>query len=257
MAKFEEYSTRYKTIKMERRNGILQLTLHTDGKELQWGWTPHTELPQAFQDVANDKENRIVILTGTGNEFSGPRPTPGPRFKLPITDWDRLFTEARGLLQNMLNIDVPMIGAVNGPAMRHSELPLLCDIVLASDTASFEDSGHFEGGLVPGDGVNIVYPLLLGLNRARYFLFTGQSIGAIEAQQLGLVSEVLPQEELLTRAWEIAEKLAQHPTLHLKYTRMVLTEDLRRRLQEHLGYSLMLEAMANQERPEPPPTKAA
>ncbi len=252
MAKFEEYSTKYKTIKMERRDGILQMTLHTEGKELQWGFLPHGELPQAFQNVADDKENRIVILTGTGNEFSGPKPVAGPRYKWPIMDWDRTCREGRALLLNMLNIEVPMISAVNGPAMRHSELPLLCDIVLASETALFEDSGHFENGLVPGDGVNIVYPLLMGLNRARYFLFTGQSIPAREAKELGLVNEVLPQGKVLARAWELAQKMAQHPTLHLRHTRMVLTEDLRRRLQEHLGYSLILEAMANQERPEPP-----
>lgn len=252
MAKFDEYYGKYKTIKMERRNGILQMTLHTQGKELQWGALPHGELPQAFQNVADDKENRIVILTGTGNEFSGPKPAPGPRYKRPIMDWDRTCTEGRALLLNMLNIEAPMISAVNGPAMRHSELPLLCDIVLASETALFEDSGHFENGLVPGDGVNIVYPLLMGLNRARYFLFTGQSIDAREAKALGLVNEVLPQDELLARAWVLAERMAQHPTLHLKHTRMILTEELRRRLQEHLGYSLILEAMANQERPDQP-----
>ena len=156
------------------------------------------------------------------------------------------------MLQNLLNIDAPMISAVNGPATRHSELPLLCDIVLASETACFHDSGHFENGQVPGDGVNIVYPLLLGLNRARYFMLMGQSLSAQEALRLGLVNEVLPPDELLARAWEIAEKLVKHPPLQLKYTRMVLTEELRRRLQEHVGYSLILEAMADQERPDPP-----
>jgi enoyl-CoA hydratase/carnithine racemase len=105
---------------------------------------------------------------------------------------------------------------------------------------------------VPGDGVNVVYPLLLGLNRARYFLLMGQSLDAREAQRLGLVNEVLAPEKLLPRAWEIARKLAEHPILQLKYTRRVLTEDLRRRLQEHLGYSLVLEAMADQERPDRP-----
>jgi len=101
--------------------------------------------------------------------------------------------------------------------------------------------------------LNIDVPkLLLGLNRARYFLLMGKTIGAMEAKELGLVGEVLAPGELLPRAWEIARKLAQHPNLHLKYTRMVLTEDLRRRMQDHLGYSLMLEAMANHERAEPP-----
>lgn len=252
MASFEEYATRYETVRMERRNGILQVTLHTDGREMHWSALSHTELPLAFQDIANDRETRIVILTGTGNEFLGPKSVPGTRYRLGITGWDAIVSEGVRMLHNMLSIEVPMISAVNGPATRHSELALLCDIVLASETACFHDSGHFENGQVPGDGVNIVYPLLLGLNRARYFLLMGQSIDAHEAQRLGLVNEVHPQDRVLPRAWEIAERLAAHPILQLKYTRRVLTEDLRRRLQDHLGYSLVLEALADQERPERP-----
>lgn len=250
---FEDYSTKYKSVHMKRRNGILLLTLHTDGKELQWGAVPHRELPEVFQQIAADNGNKVVVLTGTGDVFSGPRPNPdAPRYRRPVQEWDRVCWEGRGLLMNMLNIDVPMISAVNGPASRHSELPLLCDIVLASESASFEDSGHFQAGLMPGDGVNIVYPLLLGLNRARYFLLTGQSIGAHEAKELGLVNEVLPQDKLLERALEHAERLAKHPILHLKYTRIVLVEELKRRMQAELGYSLVLESMANQERSDPP-----
>lgn len=252
MSRFEEYAGSFKTIKLERRDGILQMTLHTNGAELQWGAAPHGELPRAFEAIAGDKENRVVILTGTGKAFSGPKPVAGPRYRRTVADWDRTTTEGRALLLNMLDIEAPMISAVNGPAMRHSELPLLCDIVLASDTALFEDSGHFQNGLVPGDGVNIVYPLLMGLNRARYFLFTGQSIDAAEAKNLGLVNEVMPQAQLLPRAWELAQQMIKHPSLHLKHTRMVLTAELKRRLQEQLGYSLSLEAMANLEYPAPP-----
>ena len=79
-------------------------------------------------------------------------------------DWDKTYWEGKHLLWNLLDIEVPMISAINGPALRHSELPLLCDIVLASETATFQDSGHFVNGLVPGDGMHIVYPMLLGLN---------------------------------------------------------------------------------------------
>ena len=112
-----------------------------------------------------------------------------------------------------------MIAAINGPALRHSELPLLCDIVLASETAEFQDSAHFPTGLVPGDGMHIVYPLLLGPNRGRYFLLTGQSIPARQAQELGLVGEVLPKDKVLARAWELAEQLAKNP-----YSRFVMHE---------------------------------
>lgn len=254
MSRFADYADKYRCARMERREGILLVTLHTEGKELQWGSLPHGELPEAFRDIAGDRENRVVILTGTGKEFSGPKPPPGQRYRRPAVDWDKTFTEARFILTNMLDIDVPMISAVNGPAMRHSELPLLCDIVLASTQASFEDAGHFEGGLVPGDGVNVIYPMLMGMNRGRYFLLTGQRIGAQEAKDLGLVNEVLAPEDLMPRAWELAEKLARYPLLHLKYTRMVLVEEIKQRLRQQLNYSLALEIMANHENPDPPKT---
>jgi len=89
-----------------------------------------------------------------------------------------------------------MISAINDPALRHSELPLLCDIVLAAEEVTFQDSRHFVNGLIPGDGMHIVYPLLMGMNRGRYFLLAGQTLSAKEAQDLGLVNEVLPGSEL-------------------------------------------------------------
>jgi enoyl-CoA hydratase/carnithine racemase len=258
MVKFEEYAEKFRCAKMQRRDGILQVTLHTDGKELRWGLVPHEELPEAFFYIGQDRENRVVILTGTGDEFSGPRPDPNnPSFatRPEAFAFDKVYYEGKSLLMNMLNIDVPMISAVNGPAIRHSELPLLCDIVLASENASFQDSGHFISKLMPGDGVHIVYPMLLGLNRGRYFLLTGQILNAHEAKDLGLVNEVLPRDKLLDRAWEHAEKLIKYPPLHLRYTRVILTEYLKRRMQELLGYGLTLEGMALMERPLPPPTR--
>lgn len=252
MSLFDEYAGKYTTVAMERRDGVLQMTLHTEGRALRWGLVPHEELPRAFYDVGRDRDNRVIILTGTGDEFSGPRPTPesGPFPTRPTAEaWDRVYWEGKQLLMNLLSIEVPMIAAVNGPAMRHSELPLLCDIVLAAEEASFQDSGHFVGGLMPGDGVHVVYPVLLGLNRGRYFLLTGQTIPAREAQALGLVAEVLPRQRLLERAWALAEQLARQPTLMLRYTRVVFTEYIKRHMQELLGYGLALEGMALMERP--------
>src|SRR5262245_65638053 len=80
MTNFDQYASKYQTIRMERRNGILQMTLHTDGGPLRWGFLPHGELPEAFYDVGSDHENRVVIIKGTGNEFSGPRATPGTSY---------------------------------------------------------------------------------------------------------------------------------------------------------------------------------
>ena len=245
MASLDQYSDKYQTIRMERRQGILQMTFHTKGGPLQWGGGPHSEFPQAFADVGSDPENRIVIMTGTGDVFSGPPGTAAGAPKRAPREWDQTYWEGKRLLTNILDIEVPMISAINGPALRHSEIPLLCDIVLASETAAFQDSGHFMSGLIPGDGMHIVYPLLLGLNRGRYFLLTGQRIEAQEAKTLGLVNEVLPQAELLPRAWALAEQMAQQSDIVLRYSRVAMSLVVKRLMNDLLGYGLALEGLGS------------
>ena len=245
MASFDEYSDKYQSIKMERRNGILQMTFHTDNGPLHWGGVPHTEFSQVFVDVGSDPENRIIIMTGTGDIFTGPPGTASGTPKRSPREWDQTYWEGKRILTSLLDIEVPMISAINGPALRHSEIPLLCDIVLASDNAAFQDSGHFMSGLVPGDGMHIVYPLLLGLNRGRYFLLTGQRIEAEEAKTLGLVNEVLPPAELLPRAWELAEQMAKQSDLVLRYSRVALTLVVKRQIHDLLGYGLALEGLGS------------
>lgn len=253
MSRFDSYATKYSCIHMRRENGILEMRFHTDNGPFQWGLGPHEELPDAFADVARDRDNRVVILTATGDIWSGPRATPGQSAigpGLTSNKFDRVHWEGRALLMNLLNIEVPVISAINGPAWRHGEIPLLSDIVLASDTAAFQDSAHFPNGLVPGDGMHIVMPVLLGLNRGRYFLLTGQTLSAHEAKDLGLVAEVLPADKVLSRAWEHAEILTKRPTLLLRYTRLMFTEYIRKRMQDLLGYGLALEGLALMEQPE-------
>ena len=243
MARFEDYASKYQTIRMERRDGILQLTFHTDGGPLQWGQVPHGEFPEAFHDIGSDPDNKVVIMTGTGTVFSGPEATRDAAWRLTPRQWDGVYWKGKHLLMNLLNIEVPMISAINGPAMRHSEIPLLCDIVLAADETTFQDSAHFPNDMIPGDGMHIVYPLLLGMNRGRYFLLTGQTLTTHQAQELGLVNEVLPRQELLPRAWSLAERLAQRPALVLRYSRVLLTEHLKRQMHDLLGYGLALEGL--------------
>jgi enoyl-CoA hydratase/carnithine racemase len=249
MAKFDDYSRTYKFIKMERRGGILQMSLHTDGGPLQWNLDAQVEFVRAFTDVGADRENRIVILTGTGNEFSGPRLDPNAPFfhgaKLSPAGVHEVFVNARRMVNAVLGIEVPMIAAVNGPAKRHADLALMCDIVIAADDVTFEDTAHFHnGGIVPGDGINVVYTMLMGLNRARYLMLTGQVLHAQEAKDIGLVAELMPREKLLPRAWELAGQLAKKNDMLLRYTRMVLTHPLRKQLDEGLQYFLAMEALS-------------
>ena len=253
MSRFDSYKDKFSCLRMRREDGILEMRLHTNDGPLRWGLIPHGELPDAFAEVGRDRDNRVVILTGTVDEFSGIRANVASRSLaqgITARAYDRVHWEGRALLMNLLNIECPVIAAINGPAWRHCEIPLLSDIVLASDTAQFQDSAHFMSGMLPGDGMHIVMPLLMGMNRGRYFLLTGQTLSAYEAQELGLVNEVLPANQVLARAWEHARLLAARPTLLLRYTRLMFTEHLRKRMQDLLGYGLAMEGLALMEQPE-------
>ena len=153
----------------------------------------------------------------------------------------------RMLIENVLAVDVPMISAVNGPCNIHSEVPLLGDIVLASEDAYFQDLAHFPRGMVPGDGQHVIWPWLVGRNRARYMLLTGKKLAAQEALEWGAVAEVLPKDRLLDRAWELARELAKRPPLVLRYTRMLFTQDLKRAFLDELGHGIARETYAQRQ----------
>jgi len=246
-AETPDYFTAFSRAQLRREDGILEVTLHTDGGPLQWKTAAHREYERLFHVISKDRANRVMILTGCGPDFSGPEASMMGQNHLgtrTFDQWDEFRSGGKDLLMNLLNIEIPIIAAVNGPARRHAELPLLSDIVLASDTALFQDSAHFVNDVVPGDGMHVIMPLLLGLNRGRHFLYTGREIHAEEALRLGLVAEVLPPGRVLTRAWEIARELTKHRDVVLKNTRLAVTQLLKTQLLDLLEYGLNLEALA-------------
>lgn len=240
---FDEYADRYDHVAMTRDvDGVLELTLHTGGGPLVWGDGPHTELPYCFADVAADPANRVVIVTGCGGDFIGRLDDSWVGAMNPAK-WDKIFRHGRRLLEDLLAIEAPVIAAVDGRATVHAELAVLSDIVLASDRAVFADAPHFRFGTVPGDGVHLVWPMLLGANRGRYFLLTGQRLSAPEAERLGVVSEVLAPDALLPRARALAAELAAQPDVVLRYTRQAVTLPIRRLLFDGLAHGLALEGL--------------
>ncbi len=246
MSTFDTYASRFEHIRMRREDGILELQLHSSGGPLRWGFKPHMELSKAFRAISHDLANRVMIITGTGGEFSGPRASEGVEkgfHAMRPEAWEHLHADGMELMDALLSIQAPVIAAVNGPAVRHCELALLSDIVLASETAEFQDSAHFPDGLTPGDGINVITPLVMGLTRSRYFHLTGQILKSHAARDLGLVNEVLAPDALMPRAWELARQLNRQKPMVLRHTRLLFTHDLRRRMLDMVGYGLALEGL--------------
>ena len=121
--------------------------------------------------------------------------------------WDITYLEGRRI-PSAWPLEMPIISAVNGPASVHSEYVLIADIVIASVTAEFSDFPHLTFGINPGDGLHIVWEEAIGINRARYYALTQGTFTAAQAQEWGAVAEVLPQDQVLGRAHELAESLA-------------------------------------------------
>lgn len=242
--RFEQYRDRFANIALSRDDdGVLLMRFHTDGGPLVWSALAHEELGYCFTDVAADRHNAVVVMTGAGNNWCAD--INAGSFKLSTArDWDLTFFDGRRLLNNLLDIEVPVIAAVNGPARIHPEIPVMADIVLAADTAVFQDAPHFMSGIVPGDGAHVVWPHLLGPNRGRYFLIMGQEISAAEALALGVVGEVLAPDALLGRAMDIAKTIAAKPILARRYTRVALTQRYKRLMHEGLSLGLAIEALA-------------
>ncbi len=249
MTVLSDYAGRYRCLLMERDDdGVLIVRLHTEGGPFAFDEPTHHVLGEAFDAICDDPGNQVVVLTGTGDAFctgADGASFAGARAAGPDALWVRLRRDGDRMLRSFVDIGVPVISVINGPVAAHSELPLLADVVLAADDVSFSDPNHYLGGLPPGDGMHIVWTQLVGLNRARYFLMTGQHIKADEALQLGLVAELLPRPALLPRALEIARTWAALPEWTRRNTRAVLNQPWRKALAAELYSGLTMEAMAS------------
>jgi len=256
--RFAEYKDSYANYRFELSDeGILLMQCHTDGGPLHWEWTSHDAMADAFADVAGDREIRVVIHTGTGDTYNHSWGRPVTESGAPLYNayadaegvaiMDEKSWYGRMLLENLLAVDVPMVAAINGPCSMHSEVPLLMDIVLASDDAWFQDLSHFPRGMVPGDGQHVMWEALVGPSRARYLLLMGYKLTAQEAREWGVVHEVLPKDKLLDRAWEIARQLAMRPPIATRNTRHLLVQNLKRAVLDELDHGLQAEMWAQRQ----------
>jgi enoyl-CoA hydratase/carnithine racemase len=233
---------------LRRRDGIVQLRLHTDGGSFIFNRRAQENFGELFHRIGRDQDNKVLILTGTGADFCADYEKGHESTLLavdPAGGWHRMRADADAMLRSFVALDFPTIAVINGPARCHSELPLAADVVLAADTVAFQDAVHVAGaGMAPADGIHIVWTTLLGLNRARYYLLTGGEITAAEAKRWGMVSELHGPGQALDRAWELAEVWARWPRHVLGMWRDCYMAELRRVVDEQLKSGLSYEGFA-------------
>ena len=239
-----DYFSNYANFALDRSaHGVLTLRFHTDGGPVTFTGPMHSDLPRVLDEIAMDRDNRVLVITGTGDRFMTEIDGPSLGDITRPEVWDRAITEGRRVVQRLCDLEMPIVAAVNGPATVHSEYALLADIVVASETTVFGDFPHLTFGIVPGDGVHVIWEEVLGLNRSRHLILTQGMFTAAEALNWGAIAEVVAPEKVATRAMEIAEGLASRPQLLNRYIAITIRQRLSRRMAEGTVLGMALEGI--------------
>ncbi|MFC1886107.1 enoyl-CoA hydratase/isomerase family protein [Thermodesulfobacteriota bacterium] len=243
-----DYS-RYEFIKMERDDKVAILTLNRPESLNAISPQLHSEIEEIFGDITRDDDINAVVLTGAGNRaFCAGGDVKGMSERSSgesQTFKDRVpLRNATRLIRNIIDTEQPIIAAVNGDAVGlGATLALFCDIIIASEKARFGDP-HIKVGLVAGDGGAVIWPLLCGIAKAKEFLMTGDLIYAPEAERIGLINHVVPPEEVMSKAMEMAHRLANGPTRAIRWTKLSCNKRLRDEVNLVLEASLAVETLS-------------
>lgn len=232
----------YEFIKAERKeHGILLLTLNRPERLNAASRRGHWEMAEIWKTVAEDPETRVVIITGAGNAFCA----GGDIFEM-TNDVEQVLLgikEASDIVYNMIDLEKPVISAINGVVVAAGlAVALLADISIASEKARLTD-GHIRLGVASGDHGAIIWPLLCGMAKSKYYLMTSEFLDGAEAERIGLVSLCVPHDQLMPKAMEVATKLATGPQYAIRWTKKALNNHIRS-FGPHFDYSLALEMLA-------------
>ncbi|MER5182443.1 enoyl-CoA hydratase/isomerase family protein [Streptomyces sp. NPDC002896] len=202
----------------------------------------HAGLASVWADLAADPEARVVVLTGRGRAFSaGGNLDTMTRVQRDSAFREQQVDEARRIINGMVRCPLPVIAAVNGPAVGLGcSLALLSDLVLIADDAYVADP-HVQVGLVAGDGGAYVLPLLVGLPRAKELLFLGERVSAQDAVRLGIANRAVPKDKLLDEAMDLAGRLAAQPAQALRETKRAVNRHLEQALDTVMEPALLAE----------------
>jgi enoyl-CoA hydratase len=232
----------FTTLQIERVGHVLRVTIAHPASELNTvDERLHHDLRACFTALRRETEARAVLLTGRGRAFSaGGDFAWFPALREPGR-LEALGRDAKQLLWDLLDVELPIVAAVNGHAMGlGASIALACDVILMADTATIGDP-HVRVGLVAGDGGVVLWPLAVGPARAKEYLLTGEPLAAAEAERIGLVNRVVPASELDAAAMAFAERLASGAPLAVRYTKLAVNKLLKDALNVAFDVSTALE----------------
>ena len=219
----------YHSMLIERRDdGVAIVTLNRPKKLNAVDSVMHTELTRFSTDFANDDGLRALVITGAGRAFCAGGDFGPDDQVTENTDGKKLWRESRDIVDNMLSCEKPIIAAVNGYALGlGATVALLADVAVVAPSTQFADT-HVNMGIGAGDGGQVIWPFLIGVNRAKYYLMSGDKIGGKEAVEMGLASFIVPEDDqLLPRAIEIASTLAAGAPLAVAASKLAVNAYLR------------------------------
>ena len=210
----------YETIRFDRKGRILTVTLDRAAQYNAVNAQMHHELSTLFRDVGADTGSDVIVLTGAGPAFCAGGDMDW--FQAMIDDpglFEALGAEGKRIVFDLLDMEKPLICRLNGAAAGlGATIALLSDIIIASETAKIGDP-HVKMGLVAGDGGALIWPQLVGFARAKEFLMTGRLIDAVEAERIGLVNHVVPEDALDAKVYDLAEELAAGALQAIRWTK--------------------------------------
>jgi enoyl-CoA hydratase len=240
-----DYSRYTENLIVDVKDRILTLTLNNPEALNSTTHHMHWALSRIWDDIHDDPEVSVVILTGAGRAFSA---GGGVKVMQDFLDDERLWwgtvTEARRILLGMLGCEKPIIARVNGHAIGFgATLALASDIIVADERARFGDP-HVHIAMVAGDGGALLWPQAIGYPRAKEFLLTGDVITAQEALAMGLINHVVPAAELDAKVNAIAQKILNGPSKAIRWTKRTLNQPLLQLAQSVLDIGLAYESLS-------------
>jgi enoyl-CoA hydratase len=220
---------RYRYLTLDRQpGGVLLITLNRPDVLNAAHEEMHSELAAIWTDVGSDPETRVAVVTGAGRAFSAGGDLAMVERQIGSYDLvTRMLREMGDLVYNMADCEKPIVSAINGVAVGAGlVVALLADISICADDARLGD-GHVRLGVAAGDHAAIIWPLLCGLAKAKYYLLTGEMVTGTEAERIGLVSRALPADQVLPEAMRVASQLASGPQQAIRLTKRALNGWLR------------------------------